>query len=461
MNFSHFKNENLYSDIDTNKAFNALSEIIKCKTISYIDDSKIDVKEFQKLHKILNDYFPLVTRESSIEVINECSLLYNIKGTDESLPAVLLMAHLDVVPDIINKENEWDFPAFSGQITDEYIYGRGSEDIKCMVILYLSAIEYLLSKNYKFKRSIYLAFGHDEETLGGKGQLQIKNLLQSRNVKMEVVLDEGGGIGSGSSYKVDNYLATINVMEKGYLDLMISSTSEGGHSSNPGIHTALGRVAKAVTLLEENQFKPYLNKVVRRSFEILHPFIKDETLKLYCSDIDKYKEQLINYCCNDKALAPLVYTTTAATMISSDSNGANVLPKKVEAIINFRLLDCDDVIKCEDHIKKLITDKNIDIKLLNSINASSISDINSKGYKTLEKMINYFYDDVLVIPSMICGGTDCGFYNEMTNYCYRFNPIFNDLEKCNNVHNVNERCQKRAFVHGIKFIIKFIEEMCI
>ena len=51
-------------------------------------------------------------------------------------------------------------------------------------------MEYLLSHGKKLTRGVYLAFGHDEETLGGKGQLQIKNLLQKRGVKLEAVLDE-------------------------------------------------------------------------------------------------------------------------------------------------------------------------------------------------------------------------------------------------------------------------------
>lgn len=459
MNFNHFINTDLYQDIDENKVYKALSDVVKCKTISHTDQSLMDFSEFSKLHNILKESFPNVTSKANIEIINQGSMLYYIEGSNKSLKPILLMAHLDVVGVIEATLNEWNYPPFSGEITDEFIYGRGTEDIKSMAICYLSALEYLFNHGKELTRGIYLAFGHDEETLGGRGQLQIKNILESRNVELEVVLDEGGGIEKADAYKVDSLLATINVMEKGYLDLKISATSCGGHSSKPGFHTSLGRVAKAITQLEENQFKPKLNGVVRKTFEVLAPYINDSKLKKYASDIDRYEQELVDYIYNDENLAPLVYTTTAATMLEGGSKGANVLPGPVYSIVNFRLLD--SVEECMKHFSNVITDENITIENINSIDASKISNINSSSYNVLENTIKTFYKDVIVVPGLICGGTDCRFYNDICDNCYRFDPVFNDFEKCHNVHAVNERCQKKALLHGVKFIIYFIEQMCL
>lgn len=459
MNFKYFIENDLYNDFDAEKAYADLSAIIKCQTISKPNQTEMDFDEFRKLHQILKTNFPLVTENAQIEIINEGSILFHLEGSNTELPELLLMAHIDVVPVVEATINDWDYPAFSGEITDEFIYGRGTEDIKSLVICYLSALEYLLSHDKKLKRGIYLAFGHDEETLGGRGQLQIMNLLKTRGAKLEAVLDEGGGIEKGDQYKVDSLLASINVMEKGYLDLEISASSKGGHSSKPGFHTSLGRVASAIAALENNQFKPKLNSVVRKTFENLAPYIKDEELHKYASDIDKYEEELVNYCYNDPDLAPLVYTTTAATMLEGGSKGANVLPGPVKATINFRLLD--SVEECMEHFKNIIVDPEVTIKNINSIEASKISNINSFAYHLLEDTIKEFYQDVIVVPGLICGGTDCRFYNDICDNCYRFDPIFNDFDKCHNYHTVNERCQKKAFIHGIKFIIKFIENMCI
>ena len=121
MNFKYFKNESLYSDLNCQKAYNDLSEIIKCKTISYINQDEMDINEFKKLHNILNKNFPLVFKNSKVEIINEASILYYIEGSDKTLDPILLMAHIDVVPDNKEDDNKWNFDAFSGEITEEYI----------------------------------------------------------------------------------------------------------------------------------------------------------------------------------------------------------------------------------------------------------------------------------------------------------------------------------------------------
>ena len=68
------------------------------------------------------------------------------------------MAHMDVVP----ATGDWDFDPFSGEISDGYIWGRGSIDDKSSMMGILESVEYLLRKGHKPSRTIYLAFGHDE-----------------------------------------------------------------------------------------------------------------------------------------------------------------------------------------------------------------------------------------------------------------------------------------------------------
>lgn len=61
------------------------------------------------------------------ELVANYSLLYTIQGTDSSLKPFMLCSHLDVVP---VEEAKWTVSAFDGMIKDEYIYGRGTLDVK-------------------------------------------------------------------------------------------------------------------------------------------------------------------------------------------------------------------------------------------------------------------------------------------------------------------------------------------
>jgi len=67
-----------------------------------------------------------------LEMINGLSLLYSIEGTDKSLKPYLLMSHLDVVP---AEADKWDVPPFDGVVKDGYIYGRGTLDLKDVLMV--------------------------------------------------------------------------------------------------------------------------------------------------------------------------------------------------------------------------------------------------------------------------------------------------------------------------------------
>ena len=58
--------------------------------------------------------------------------------------------------------------------------------------VYKRQVEYLLGKGFTPDRDFYLAFGHDEEVRGEEGAFKISELLQSRGITFEYVLDEGG-----------------------------------------------------------------------------------------------------------------------------------------------------------------------------------------------------------------------------------------------------------------------------
>lgn len=83
-------------------------------------------------------------------------LLATWKGTEPSLPSILLNSHTDVVPVYANQWKHDPFGAHKDQ--DGNIYGRGTQDMKCVTIQYLEAIKSLKAKGIKLKRTIHLTF---------------------------------------------------------------------------------------------------------------------------------------------------------------------------------------------------------------------------------------------------------------------------------------------------------------
>ena len=91
------------------------------------------------------------------------------QGSDPKAQPIALLAHQDVVPVAPGTEKDWQQPPFDGVIADGFIWGRGSWDDKGNLYSMLEAAEAMAKAGFRPKRTIYFAFGHDEETAGTAG----------------------------------------------------------------------------------------------------------------------------------------------------------------------------------------------------------------------------------------------------------------------------------------------------
>ena len=82
-------------------------------------------------------------------------------GTEPSLPAVMLNSHTDVVPVF---PEHWTYPPFDAHKDAKGdIYGRGTQDMKCVGIQHIEAVRRLREQGKTFKRTIHLVFVPEEE----------------------------------------------------------------------------------------------------------------------------------------------------------------------------------------------------------------------------------------------------------------------------------------------------------
>ena len=456
----YFGETDLYNDLDIKKVAEALSGSVRFATVANPNQSLIDRKPFLGLHAYLEKTFPEVHKTFEKTIINEMSLLYYWPGSDASLRPALFMGHLDVVPVAPGTEQDWDHEPYSGDIADDFVWGRGSADCKSMVIGVLSAAEYLISKGHTPKRGIYLAFGHDEEVLGVNGAGEIAKHLESKGVKLEFVQDEGGGFMMGDDFGAPGQLlAKVDLFEKGYADVAVNCYSAGGHSSRPGSGTALGTVAKAIVALEANQFQPEMNSVVVAMCKALAPYATQEPFKTLMADPEGHQKELMDFLLSDYKLAPMLHTTTACNMITG-SPAPNVLPQKVECVVNFRLApqdNLDDVLK---HCKDLTEGLDLDIHLMKGRNPSGIARSESYAMDVFKEAIGIFFPTAVTIPGLIMGGTDACYYEDLSDCCYRFRPYIDGMILGHTVHGTNERQGLPALEQGVKAVIHIMKTTC-
>jgi len=432
-----------------------LSGALQFKTISYQDPAQFDKETFQNLHKYLEKTFPEAHATLEKEVVSDYSLLYTWKGTNEQLNPILLMAHLDVVPVEKGTEPQWTYPPFEGAIKEGYIWGRGSMDIKEGVLGILEAVETLLKDGFNPDKTIYLAFGHDEEVGGRNGASNIAALLKSRGVSLEYVLDEGGSITKGVVPGVSVPVALVGAAEKGYISLELTVKAKGGHSSIPPKDTALGILSAAIYRLEENRPPGRLQKTVRQLFEYVGPEMSFAR-KLVFANLWLFGALVKRQLAQSPETDALIRTTTAPTIVEGGTK-ENVLPRKVRAVVNFRILPGDTTENVINRAREIINDPRVEIAILEQKwEPSRISDTTSESFITLQKTVRQIFPGTVVAPYLVTGATDSRYYAVLTDNVFKFVPLMVTPRDLSRAHGIDERIGVEDFRKCITFFIQLI-----
>lgn len=177
------------TQVDTQGAAARLGEAIRFRTISAYENPEQHADALRGMHAHIERSFPAFHAVAKREIVADLSLLYTWEGTDPKAPPIALLAHQDVVPVAPGTDKDWQHPPYDGVIADGFIWGRGSWDDKGNLYSMLEAAEMLAKAGFKPKRTVYFAFGHDEEIAGLRGAKNIAALLASRGVKLDFVLD--------------------------------------------------------------------------------------------------------------------------------------------------------------------------------------------------------------------------------------------------------------------------------
>lgn len=439
--------------LDENQLVTHLSAGLQIQTVSYDDPSMQNSSEFLRFHEFLRDAFPLVHSQLTMEKVSRYSLLYRWNGTDETLAPIVWMGHHDVVP---AKESDWKHPPFGGMVADGYVWGRGALDDKSCVISQLEAVEYLLQAGFRPRRTIYFAYGHDEE-IGGAGAAAIVRLLDSRGIKPDMVLDEGGAILDEMIPGIVVPTAMIGTSEKGYLTLELILQDSGGHSSAPPSKTVIGRLSRAVQRLEDHPMPASLQGSTAEMFDFLAPELPFLS-RFVLANRWLFRPILVSVMSRVRIANATVRTTTAVTIMQGGVK-ENVLPSHAKATVNFRIRPGETMEDVIDHVRQTIDDDSITIqKRPQGMNPSPVSPSNSPQFEFLHRTIREIYPGVVVVPGMVIGATDARHYAKISQNVFRFAPFRVGKEDFEGVHGTNERIALNVYLDMVRFYVHFLKK---
>jgi carboxypeptidase PM20D1 len=361
------------------------------------------------------------------------------------------MGHLDVVPVEPGTEAAWQHPPFSGAIADGFIWGRGAMDDKFTVVGLMEAAETLLAGGFQPQRTVYFAFGHDEELGGDHGAAAMAAELERRGVRAEFVLDEGGALIERAVPGLSGPLACIGVAEKGSVSVRLEARAAGGHSSAPPRHTAVGKIAAAVAALEREPLPARLSPPVRAMLEFVAPELPLVPYRLIMANLWLFEPFLLRALTSEPATNATVRTSTAATMIGGGIK-ENVLPASAWAVVNYRILPGDRVESVLTHVRSVVRDPDVEIRPLpGSREPTVVSPANVPAFDLLAKSVRSVFPEAVVAPYLTIGGTDVRHYQRVSTNLYRFMPLVADRSDLARMHGTNERVSVEGYKRGVQF----------
>ena len=158
--------------------------------------------------------------ENEILTYGDVKNLWSVHRTNG--PLLIFLGHVDVVPS--GPEEKWTHDPFSGFDDGEYIYGRGTGDMKGGIACFMSALDRinLAELNY----SLGFIITSDEEGPSKDGTVKVVEELIKREEKVDYCL-----IGEPST--IDKVGDNIRIGRRGSVNVELEIIGKQGHAAYP------------------------------------------------------------------------------------------------------------------------------------------------------------------------------------------------------------------------------------
>jgi carboxypeptidase PM20D1 len=446
--------------VDAAAAGASLAVAVQARTVSGLLDPSGTAAAFDALHAHLQARYPRVHATLQREVVGGHSLLYTWPGSDPAATAIVLMAHQDVAPVAPGTDGLWKQAPFSGAIDGGFVWGRGAWDDKGNLIAQLEAVERLLADGFKPRRTVLLVFGHDEEVGGLRGAKPIVELLKQRGTRIEWVIDEGLLIADGMLPGLLPPAALIGIAEKGFVSVQVSVQAIPGHSSMPppAGQQAIAVLGAALARVDAHPLQGGLDDgVARQMLDAVAPEMSGFN-RVALSNMWLLGPVVESLFAKGQSTNALMRTTTALTIVSG-GNKENVLPGRADATVNFRLLPGDTPQTVLAHLKQVIADERVELKLLpEPALPSKVSAVDSAGYRLIERSVRELFPDVVVAPGLMLGGTDARHFDGVAEQVFRFSPVRAKPADLARFHGTDERISLDNLAELIRFYHRLVEQ---
>jgi acetylornithine deacetylase/succinyl-diaminopimelate desuccinylase-like protein len=374
------------------------------------------------------------------------SLVARIPGADSSRPALLVHGHLDVVP---AQADDWTLPPFSGEITDDCLWGRGAVDMKDMDAIMLATVRAMLREGRRPPRDLVVAFLADEEA-GGK--LGSHWLVDRHPEQFEGVSEAVSEVGGFSVTVAGRRAYLLQTAEKGIAWIRLTAHGRAGHGSQVNPENAVTRLAEAVARIGGHSWPVEVPATVATMLEgIKDQFGLDLTSEESGVDLDTVREL---FGTTARWLEATVRNTSNPTVLNAGYKH-NVIPGSASALIDCRFLPGR-----EDDLMATIAElagADIDIEVLHR-DVSLEVPFEGSLVAAMKTALAEEDPEATVLPYCLSGGTDNKAFSQLGILGYGFAPLRlpAELDFAGMFHGVDERVPLESLRFGVRTFDRFL-----
>lgn len=377
-------------------------------------------------------------------VAGRANVVCRVKGSDSTLPALILHSHLDVVP--VN-EAEWSVPPFSGEIRDGMLYGRGAVDMKNMAGLMLAVARSIARNGFTPRRDIVFMWFSDEEngSVYGSQWLTEKERWLFEGAT-EAISEVGGFSITLPNGKRAYPLATA---EKGVARAKLTARGTAGHGALVNDDNPITRLAEAVHRIGTHKFPirrtPHLDAMLRGLEELLDTRFEDDTL-------DEQLGQLGFFASTIRAS---LRNTANPTMLNGGYK-RNVIPSTAEAVIDGRVLPGYQ----DEFVREVEALVGPGINIEWTFGWTIEAPVDAPLMEKMAAAIKAEDPDGTVIPYLLPGGTDNKLLSRIGIKGYGFVPmkVPADFDVWGLFHAVDERVPVDALKFGVRVFLRLLQD---
>jgi acetylornithine deacetylase/succinyl-diaminopimelate desuccinylase-like protein len=244
--------------------------------------------------------------------------------------------------------------------------------------------------------------------------------------------------------------------EKVPYNFTLTVTDPGGHSSLPHPGTAIQLLARGVARLEDQEPAARLDDTTSTFFRRMSAIEHGDTAALMAKAALGDTNAMAALSKDPEWNAQL-HTTWVTTLIQG-GHATNALPQRATAIVNCRVLPCDDILDIQRQLTNVLAEPRIEVRLLGRPRPSSASPLRPDVLAAVERSTEAVWPGCPVVPTMENGATDGRYLRCAGIPTYGISGIPVDRADVR-AHGKDERIRVEDFEAGVKTFALLLRDL--